>query len=183
MLVEREGKNARGCAFTFFWIGATSYAMTKGPHKKNTPYDSTRSRHKGANSDANRDEDNSGTPLTGAHAVDEAETKTTSKSTLANTAGAHISDSEECNPPTSSQSVQQLLASHPVGNPFWGGHDHTDDYSVDTADSAQDLVGFHAYNKQECEEDKEILAIEEQREEARLIALDQYYNDWMHYLD
>ena len=142
-LVDREAKNARGCAFTFFWIGATSYTMTKGPHKKNTPYDSTRSRHKGANSDANRDEDNSGTPLTGAHAVDEAETKTTSKSTPANTAGAHISDSEECNPPTSSQSVQQLLASHPVGNPFWGGHDHTDDYSVDTADSAQDLVGFH----------------------------------------
>ena len=34
-------------------------------------------------------------------------------------------------------------------------------------------MGFHACNKQECEEDKEILAIEEQREEARLIALDQ----------
>ena len=80
---------------------------------------------------------------------------------------------EECDPPTSPRSVQQLLASHPVGDPFWGGHDHTDDYSVDTADSAQDLVGFHACNKQECEEDKEILAIEEQREEARLIALDQ----------
>ena len=34
-------------------------------------------------------------------------------------------------------------------------------------------MGFHAYDKQDCEEDKEILAIEEEREEARLIALDQ----------
>ena len=105
-----------------------------------------------------------GTPLAGAHTVDDANTKTTSKSTPANTAGAHISDSEEYDPPTSSRLVQQLLASHPVDDPFWGGHDHTDDYSVDTADSAQDLVGFHACNKQECEEDKEILAVEEERE-------------------
>ena len=81
---------------------------------------------------------------------------------------------EECYPPTSSRSVQQLLASHPVGDPFWGGHDHTDGYSVDTADSAQDLVGFHAYAEENyCTEDKEILAIDEEREEARLIALDQ----------
>ena len=34
-------------------------------------------------------------------------------------------------------------------------------------------MGFHAYDKQDCEEDKEILAIEEGREEARLMALDQ----------
>ena len=60
-----------------------------------------------------------------------------------------------------------------MNNPFWGGHDRTDEYSVDTEDSAQNLMGFHAYDKQDCEQDKEILAIEEEREEARLIALDQ----------
>ena len=123
-----------------------------------------------------QDEENLGTQLAGAHTVDDdntKNTKTTSKSTPANTAGAHISDSEECDPPKSSRSVQQLLASHAADDPFWGGHDRTDDYSVDTEDSAQDLVGFHAYDQQDCEEDKEILAIEEEREEARLIALDQ----------
>ena len=60
-----------------------------------------------------------------------------------------------------------------MDDPFWGGHDRTDDYSVDTEDSAHDLVGFHAYDKQDCEQDKDILAIEEEREETRLIALDQ----------
>ena len=69
-------------------------------------------------------------------------------------------------------SVQQLLASHPADDPFWGGCDHTNDYLLDTADSAQDLVGFHAYAEEDyCTEDKEILAIEEEREEALLIAL------------
>ena len=73
---------------------SSQYSMTTGQLKKNTPYDVARSRRKGANSDANRDEDNSGTPLSGAHAVDETETKPTSKSTPANTTIAHISDSE-----------------------------------------------------------------------------------------
>ena len=41
------------------------------------------------------------------------------------------------------------------------------------AHSAQNLVGFHACDQQDCEEDKKILAMEEEREEARLIALDQ----------
>ena len=35
---------------------SSQYAMTKGPHKKNTPYDSTRSRRKGADSDARTQE-------------------------------------------------------------------------------------------------------------------------------
>ena len=130
-------------------------------------------RGKGGDADANRDKENSGTPLAGAHTVDDADTKTTSKTTPVNTAGAHISDSEEYDHPTSSRSVQQLLASHAANDPFWGGQDHTDDYSVDTEDSAQDLVGFHAYDEQDGTEDTEILAIEEAREEARLIALDQ----------
>ena len=91
--------------------------------------------------------------------------------TPANTAGAHISDSEECDPSaTSSRSVQQLLASYAADDPFWGGQDHKDDYSVDTEDSAQDLVGFHANANEDCEEDKDVLALEE---EARLMALDQ----------
>ena len=152
--------------------------------QEKTPYDGNRSRRKGGDADANRDEENSGTPLAGAHTVDDDNTKkSTSKSTPANTAGAHISDSEEYDPPTSSRSVQQLLASHAADDPFWGGHDRTDDYSVNTADSAQDLVGFHAYDKQDCEEDKEILAIEEEREEARLIALDQQRLDALLGLD
>ena len=112
--------------------------------------------------------------IAGAHTVDDDNTKkTTSTSTSANTAGAHISDSEEYDPPTLSRSVQQLRASHAADDPFWGGHDCTDNYSVDTEDSAQDLMGFHAYDQQDCEEDKEILAMEEEREEARLMALDQ----------
>ena len=148
--------------------------MTRGQLKKNTPNDGGKSRRKGGGNDANRDEENSGTPLAGAYTVDDDNTKkTTSTSTSANTAGAHISDSEECDPPTSSRSVKQLLASHAADNPFWGGQDHTDEFSVDTEDSAQNLVGFHAYDQQDCEEDKEILAIEEEREEARLMALDQ----------
>ena len=119
--------------------------MTRGQLKKNTPNDGGKSRRKGGGNDANRDEENSGTPLAGAHTVDDDNTKkTTSTSTSANTAGAHISDSEECDPPTSSRSVQQLLASHAADDPFWGGHDRTDDYSVDTEDSAQNLVGVHA---------------------------------------
>ena len=34
-------------------------------------------------------------------------------------------------------------------------------------------MGFHAYDKQDCEEDKKILTMEEEREEARLMTLDQ----------
>jgi len=50
------------------------------------------------------------------------------------------------------------LASHAADDPFWGGQDRTDDYSVDTKDnSAQDLVGFHAHANEDCEEDKDIL--------------------------
>ena len=121
--------------------------MTRGQLKKNTPNDGARSRRKGGGADVNRDKENSGTPLAGAHTVDDDnKKKTTSTSTSANTAGAHISDSEECDPPTSSRSVQQLLASHAADDPFWGGHDRTDDYSVDTEDSAQHLVGVHAYD-------------------------------------
>ena len=117
--------------------------MTRGQLKKNTPNDGGKSRRKGGGNDANRDEENSETPLAGAHTVHDDNTKkTTSKSTPANTAGAHISDSEECDPPTLSRLVQQLLASHAADDPFWGGHNRTDDYSVDTEDSAQDLVGF-----------------------------------------
>ena len=149
---------------------SSQYAMTKGQLKKNTPYDGTGSRRKGGDADANRDEATSGTPLTGARTVDDADTTTTSKTTPANTAGAHISDSEECDPSTSSRSVQQLLASYAADDPFWGGQNHTDDYSVDTEDSAQDLVGFHANANEDCEEDKDILALEE---EARLMARDQ----------
>ena len=134
---------------------SSQYSMTRGQLKKNTPYDGGKLRHKGGGADANKDEESSGTPLAGAHTVDDDNTKkTTSTPTPANTAGAHISDSEECDPPTSSRSVQQLLASHAADDLFWGGHDRTDDYSVDTEDSAQDLVGFHAYDQQDCEEDK-----------------------------
>ena len=126
---------------------SSQYPMTKGQNKKNTPNDGGKSKRKGGGNDANRDEENSGTPLAGAHTIDDDNAKkTTSSSTSANTAGAHISDSEECDPPTSSRSVQQLLASHPVDSPFWGDQDRTDDYSVDTDDSAQHLVGVHAYD-------------------------------------
>ena len=149
---------------------SSQYPMTKGQLKKNTSHDGNRSRRKGGDADSNRDEATSGTPLAGAHTADEADTTNTSKSTPANTAGAHISDSEECDPSASSRSVQQLLATYAADDPFWGSQDHTDDYSVDTKDSAQDLVGFHAHAKEDCEEDKEILALEE---EARLMALDQ----------
>ena len=93
--------------------------MTRGQPKRNTPHDGNRSRRKGGDADANRDEESSGTPLAGAHTVDDDNTKkTTSTPTPANTAGAHISDSEECDPPTSSRSVQQLLASHAADDPF-----------------------------------------------------------------
>ena len=149
---------------------SSQYPMTKGQLKKNTQHDGSRSRRKGGDADSNRDEATSGTPLAGAHTADEADTTKTSKSTPANTAGAHISDSEECDPSGSSRSVQQLLATYAADDPFWGGQDHTDDYSVDTKDSAQDLVGFHAHAKEDCEEDKDILALEE---EARLMAIDQ----------
>ena len=126
---------------------SSQYPMTKGQNKKNTPNDGGKTKRKGGGNDANRDEENSGTPLAGAHTIDDDNAKkTTSSSTSANTAGAHISDSEECDPPTSSRSVQQLLASHPVDSPFWGDQDRTDDYSVDTDDSAQHLVGVHAYD-------------------------------------
>ena len=149
---------------------SSQYPMTKGQSKKNTPYDGNRSRRKGGDADDNRDEATSGTPIAGAHTVDDADTKTTSKTTPANTAGAHISDSEECDPSaTSSRLVQQLLASYAADDPFWGGQDHKDDYSVDTEDSAQDLVGFHANANEDCEEDKDVLALEE---EARLMAID-----------
>ena len=125
---------------------SSQYPMTKG-QKKNTPNDGGKSKRKGGGNDANQDEENSGTPLAGAHTVDDDNaTKTTSTSTSANTAGAHISDSEECDPPTSSRSVQQLLASHAADDPFWGDQDRKDDYSVDTEDSAQHLVGVHAYD-------------------------------------
>ena len=53
--------------------------------------------------------------------------------------------------------------------PFWGRQDHTDDYSVDTEDSAQQLAGFHAYDEEDRTDGKEIPTIDE----ARLIALDQ----------
>ena len=149
---------------------SSQYPMTKGQLKKNTQHDGSRSRRKGGDADYNRDEATSGTPLAGAHTADEADTTNTSKSTPANTAGAHISDSEECDPSGSSRSVQQLLATYAADDPFWGGQDNTDDYSVDTKDSAQDLVGFHAHAKEDCEEDKDILALEE---EARLMAMDQ----------
>ena len=124
---------------------SSQYPMTRGQLKKNTPNDGGKSRRKGGGNDANRDEENSGTPLAGAHTVDDDNTKkATSTSTSANTAGAHISDLEESDPPTSSRSVKQLLASHAADDPFWGGQDRTDDYSVDTEDSAQNLVGVHA---------------------------------------
>ena len=86
---------------------SSQYSVTRGQPKSNTQHDSNRSRRKGGDADANRDEESSGTPLAGAHTVDDDNTKkTTSKSPPVNTAGAHISDSEECDPPTSSRSVQ-----------------------------------------------------------------------------
>ena len=173
--MRRTFANGNKCAYQITLekmarLLSSQYPMTKGQSKKNTPYDGSRSRRKGGDADDNRDEATSGTPIAGAHTVDDADTKTTSKSTPANTAGAHISDSEECDPSGSSRSVQQLLATYAADDPFWGGQDNTDDYSVDTKDSAQDLVGFHAHAEEECEEDKDILALEE---EARLMAIDQ----------
>ena len=51
--------------------------------------------------------------------------------------------------PAPSRSVQELLASHPINNPFWGGQDYADDYSVDTEDSAQALAGLYVYEEED----------------------------------
>ena len=69
---------------------SSQYPMTKGQNKKKAPYDGGKSRGKGGDTDASRDKENSGTPLAGVHTIDDADTKTTSKSTPANTAGAHF---------------------------------------------------------------------------------------------
>ena len=49
-----------------------------------------------------------------------------------------------------SRLVEQLLGTYPVDDPFWGGQDYSDDYSVDTEDSAQALGGFHAFDEDDC---------------------------------
>lgn len=109
----------------------SQYPMTKGKNKK-PPYKNNDGRKfKGKGSDTDSNKDDSGNPLAGAHTTDGAKnvssTKFTSKSTPSNTAGAHISDSDECDHPAPSQSVQDLLGSYPVDDPFWGGQDYTDD--------------------------------------------------------
>ena len=165
---------------------SSQYPMTKGQNKK-PPYknnDGRKTKGKGSDTDSNKDD--SGNPLAGAHTTDGAKnalsTKSASKSTPSNTAGAHISDSEECDHPAPSRSVQELLDSYPINDPFWGGQDYTDDYSVDTEDSAQALAGFHAYKEEDRIDGDEIPTIIEDdtfyeeeidAETARLIALDQ----------
>ena len=73
------------------------------------------------------------------------------------------------------------MANHPINDPFWGGQDYTDDYSVNTEDSAQALAGFHAYKEEDRIYDEEIPTIDDDdtfyeeeidAEIARLIALD-----------
>ena len=160
---------------------------TKPPYKNN---DGKKTKGKGSDTDPNKDD--SGNLLAGAHTTDGAEntssTKSTPKSTQSSTVGAHISDSEEYDRPAPSRSVQELLASHPINDPIWGDQDYADDYSVDTEDSAQALVGFHAYEKEVRIENEEIPTIEDDdtfyeeeidAETARLIALDQERLDEM----
>ena len=75
-----------------------------------------------------------------------------------------------------------MLGSYPVDDPFWGGQDYNDDYSVDTEDSAQALAGFHAYDEEDRINDDQIPTIIEDDtfyeevidvETAQLIAFDQ----------
>jgi hypothetical protein len=165
---------------------SSQYPMTKGQNKK-PPYknnDGNKTKGKGSDTDSNKDD--SGNLLAGAHTTDGAKntssTKSASKSTPSSTVGAHISDSEEYDHPATSRSVQELLASHPINDPIWGDQDYTDDYSVDTEDSAQALAGFHAYEEEDRIDDEEIPTIDDDdtfyeeeidAETARLIALDQ----------
>ena len=171
---------------------SSQYPMTKGQNKNRTRTNNDGGRTKGKGSDTDSTKDDSGNLLAGAHTTDGAENtssmKSAPKSTQSSTVGAHISDSEEYDRPAPSRSVQELLASHPINDPIWGDQDYADDYSVDTEDSAQALVGFHAYKEEVSIENEEIPTIEDDdtfyeeeidAETARLIALDQQRLDEM----
>ena len=101
---------------------SSQYPITKGQNKKPPYKNNDRGKTKGKGSDTDSNKDDSGNLLAGAHTTDgtknPSSTKSASKSTPSNTVGAHISDSEECDHPAPSRSVQELLGSYPINDPF-----------------------------------------------------------------